>query len=83
MYAQEGDKVNCWEFMKCGREEGGVNAGDLGVCKAYPDHGKHCAYIAGTPCGGKVQGTIANKLRDCMSCGFFLSEHYDKNYRKK
>jgi len=27
-------KKNCWEFMKCGREPGGVNAIELGVCRA-------------------------------------------------
>ena len=26
--------------MNCGREEGGANVGDLGVCPAYPDNGK-------------------------------------------
>lgn len=25
-------KPNCWEFSKCGREPGGVNAEELGVC---------------------------------------------------
>ena len=40
--------MNCWEYMKCGREKGGEKADELGVCPAYPDHGQHCACIAGT-----------------------------------
>jgi len=68
--------MNCWEFKKCGREEGGTNSKELGVCPAYPDHGKNCARVAGTLCGGKVQGTYAIKIADCISCDFFNSEHH-------
>ncbi|MGD0283853.1 MAG: two-CW domain-containing protein, partial [Dissulfurispiraceae bacterium] len=31
--------MNCWEFKKCGREMGGVNIEQLGVCPAYPHGG--------------------------------------------
>ena len=72
-------KLNCWEFKKCGREDGGVNAVELGVCPAYPDNGRLCARIAGTLCGGTVQGTFAQKLGNCMQCDFYRSSHYDKN----
>ncbi len=51
--------MNCWEFKKCGREKGGAKTAELGVCPAYPAHGTHCDHIAGTLCGGKVQGTFA------------------------
>ena len=40
--------MNCWEFMKCGREFGGFKAYKLGVCQAYPDDGKQCAKVSGT-----------------------------------
>lgn len=72
--------MNCWEFKKCGREQGGVNAVELGVCPAWPDKGQKCARVAGTLCGGQVQGTFATKLGNCMSCDFYLSEDYDKSY---
>jgi hypothetical protein len=72
--------MNCWEFKKCGRELGGAKAAELGVCAAYPDHGHHCARIAGTLCGGKVQGTFATKLVNCMQCDFYKSADYDKAY---
>jgi hypothetical protein len=74
--------MNCWEFNKCGREAGGVNVQENGVCPAYPDHGRKCAQIAGTLCGGKVQGTIATKLLNCIECDFFQSMHYDRSYKK-
>lgn len=72
--------MNCWEFMKCGRQDGGERAEELGVCPAFPNHGKHCSYIAGTLCNGKVQGFFAHKLHDCLSCEFYKSEHFDSKY---
>lgn len=51
--------MECWKYKQCGREVGGFNSKKLGICPAYPDHGKHCARIAGTLCSGKVQGTFA------------------------
>ena len=72
--------MNCWEFKKCGREKGGTKTGELGMCPAYPDHGKHCARIAGTLCGGTVQGVFAAKLSTCLKCEFYKSDAYDKSY---
>ncbi len=74
--------MKCWEFMKCGREAGGDNIDELGVCPAYPAYGTQCARIAGTLCGGKVQGRFAMKLSTCMKCKFYKSAHYDKTYSK-
>jgi hypothetical protein len=68
--------MNCWEFMKCGREFGGLKAYEFGVCQAYPNDGKQCAKIAGTVCGGKVQGTFAMKIFDCVTCDFYKSKYY-------
>lgn len=73
-------KQNCWEYKNCGRELGGAKEKQLGLCPAYPDNGKHCARVAGTLCGGAIQGTFATKLANCMSCDFYKSEHYDKTY---
>ena len=74
--------MNCWEFKKCGREKGGAKAAELGVCPAYPDKGNHCARIAGTFCGGIVQGTFAMKLANCMKCEFYQSSNYDRSYKE-
>jgi hypothetical protein len=72
--------MKCWEFMKCGREKGGQMEKDLGICPAYPDHGVHCARVAGTFCGGAIQGTFAVKLANCLKCEFYKSSHYDRSY---
>lgn len=66
--------MNCWEHKKCGRERGGVNAAELGVCPAYEEQaGRACWLVAGTFCGGEVQGTAAQKNRNCMFCDFYKS----------
>lgn len=76
-------KKNCWEHKKCGRESGGLKANELGVCPAALDAssegknkgkagGRYCWKIAGTLCGGEVQGSWAKKLKNCVTCEFFL-----------
>jgi hypothetical protein len=70
--------MNCWEFKKCGREKGGAKAKEFGVCSAYPDNGTKCAKVAGTLCGGTIQGSFASKLTNCMKCDYYTSEHYKK-----
>ena len=72
--------MNCWEFMQCGREDGGKMALELGVCPAFPDNGKTCARVAGTFCGGEVQGTFALKLANCLKCNYYNSEFYNREY---
>lgn len=72
--------MNCWEFKRCGREANGARVKELGVCPAYPNHGTHCARLAGTLCGGEVQGSFAMKVMSCMRCEFYKSPHYDKAY---
>lgn len=75
-------KSNCWQFMQCGREPGGKKADELGVCPAASDStfhginkgvnaGRICWAVAGTFCGGKVQGKFADKRRSCIRCDFF------------
>ena len=73
--------MDCWEFKKCGREACGLRAAELGVCPAYPNHGRSCAVVAGTLCGGKVQGSFAMKLVNCMKCDFWRSPNYDRSVR--
>jgi len=73
--------MNCWEFKRCGREKGGVKVAELGVCPAWPNHGRACAYVAGTLCGGQVQGSFASKVANCMQCDFFKSGNFDAKSR--
>ncbi len=76
------EKKNCWEIKKCGREPGGSNVRELGTCPAATDTtsdgtnsgknaGRICWAIAGTFCGGKVQGDFAQKSISCMTCEVF------------
>ena len=69
---------NCWEFKKCGREKGGIKVKELGICPAYPDHGSDCWLVAGTFCGGKIQGVFAQKLATCMACDWYKYEISNK-----
>ncbi len=74
-------RMNCWEFKKCGRQPGGPKVADLGVCPAAVDSSLHhahggknagraCWAVAGSLCGGKIQGTYARKLLNCWRCEF-------------
>ena len=76
-------KKNCWEIKKCGREPGGARAMEMGICTAAVDTisdgrndgtnaGRYCWRVAGTFCGGQVQGSMADKIMDCVECEFFL-----------
>ena len=86
-------KLNCWEFKNCGRQPGGQKVLELGVCPASEfaktdgvnsgkNGGRACWVIAGTLCGGKVQGTYAAKLTNCMGCEFYkkVSAEESENY---
>jgi len=75
-------KLNCWEFKKCGREPGGEHVQDLGVCPATEEKrldgthegtnaGRSCWVMAGTLCKGEVQGTFAQKYKNCEICDFY------------
>ena len=68
--------------MKCGREPCGDKADQLGICPAAADSsfsginrgingGRICWAVAGTFCGGKVQGKFADKRKSCIRCDFF------------
>ena len=75
-------KINCWEYMDCGREPGGRHTDEKGICPAGISEaadgihsGKHggrvCWAISGTMCGGSVQGTFAGKISNCQDCDFY------------
>ena len=75
-------KLNCWEYKKCGRQPNGPKAAELGVCPAASEKrvngmnhgtngGRSCWALAGTLCGGIIQGTFATKLSNCLKCEFY------------
>ncbi|MBU2620716.1 MAG: hypothetical protein KKD92_00160 [Proteobacteria bacterium] len=74
--------LNCWEFKKCGRESGGTNVAELGLCPAATIEklevinrgkkgGRVCWALVGTLCGGRVQGIYAEKIATCLDCEFY------------
>jgi hypothetical protein len=81
---------NCWEAMKCGRQPAGEDAEELGACPAaLPNEhfdgvnkgthcGRFCWAVAGTLCGGKVQGNHAKKFMDCLRCEFLKQVNEDE-----
>jgi hypothetical protein len=75
-------KLNCWKIKKCGKEPGGDNVQNTGVCPASTEEscdginngknaGRICWAVAGTFCGGKAQGDFAQKAVSCMGCEVF------------
>ena len=77
-------KLNCWDMKHCGRVPDGENVDDLGLCPAAMNEGcnglnggvnggRICWAIAGTFCGGKVQGSFAQKSVTCMSCSVYTT----------
>jgi len=75
-------RTNCWEFKKCGRQLGGDKAAELGICPASINTmlegvhngicaGRACWAVAGTMCAGEIQGSFAQKYKDCGLCDFY------------
>jgi len=77
-------KINCWEFKKCGREPGGANVKELGICPATTERrangihggkngGRCCWAILATACsGGNVkEKSFSEKLKACTQCEFY------------
>lgn len=75
-------KKNCWEIKNCGRQAGGCKEKELGVCPASNtvtfdkkndgiNGGRYCWRVAGTFCGGQVQGSYAQKEKNCTTCEVF------------
>ena len=54
-------EVKCWEKKKCTKKE----------CPAYLKKDARCWLLAGTMCGGKVQGEFAVKYKSCTECDVY------------
>ncbi len=77
-------KKNCWEVKKCERQPGGQKVKEFGICPVTTyealdgihdgkNAGRACWVVAGTLCGGAVQGTEAQKSHNCWKCEFMLA----------
>ncbi len=86
-------RQNCWEYRNCGREPGGKEADDFGICPAASDNsynginggkngGRICWAVSGTLCEGKTQGSYVDKRADCMTCPFFKLVRKDEGRKK-
>lgn len=75
------EKTNCWTFMQCGREPGGKNTAELGVCpaaaNALPDGinggvngGRICWAVRGTMCWESLPGGSGDRHPKCGNCEF-------------
>ncbi|MHB8160698.1 MAG: HD-GYP domain-containing protein [Thermoleophilia bacterium] len=53
----------CWKVKKCNHAD----------CPAYGKHNVRCWLIAGTFCGGEVQGRFAQKLTACSECEVYAN----------
>ena len=87
--------MNCWEFKKCGREPNGSNTEEFGVCPASTETrvngihggengGRCCWAVAGTFCGGQIQGGFGLKASYCLTCDFYKKtwkEEQSNNYK--
>jgi hypothetical protein len=87
-------KMNCWEVKGCGRQAGGNKVKELGMCPASTEqrldgiHGGYCAgracwVVAGTLCGGAVQGSFAKKFGNCEQCDFYAAVRRDEGLKFK
>jgi len=86
-------KLNCWEYKKCERQPGGQKVAELGICPATisqeldgahggKNAGRACWVVAGSLCGGKIQGTYAMKLHNCWRCEFMNSVKREEEEQK-
>ncbi len=87
-------KKNCWEAKQCGREAGGKNVKEMGTCPVSVEHrlngvhdgncgGRACWVVAGSYCGGKEQGTFAQKYHNCEKCDFYQQVREEEGLRFK
>ncbi len=77
------DKINCWEFKECGREPGGNNISELGVC-AVSTHEKlngihgginvgRCCWVLLNACFTKTERpkNFNEHTARCSKCDFY------------
>ena len=81
-------KMNCWEFHKCGRD----TTSDGSICPAAREArldgihggrnaGRACWVVAGTCCNGEVQGRYAKKYATCEKCDFLAKVREEEGAR--
>ncbi|MEW6417011.1 MAG: PAS domain-containing protein [Nitrospirota bacterium] len=61
----------CYEIMQCAKKD----------CPCYGKEEMRCWQVAGTYCGGKVQGVFAEKFGNCVECPVFKFATSDPVYQ--
>lgn len=85
-------RLNCWEFIKCGKEPNGSHLDDEnGVCPAalpgkYDRYnrglhqGRICWNVPDTLCEGHILGSCLSRLPRCMNCDFMKKVREEEDY---
>lgn len=60
--------LKCWEVKSCEKTD----------CPSYKSENLRCWQVAGTFCGGRVQGFFANKYGDCRKCEVYQNVFKDR-----
>jgi hypothetical protein len=74
------EKLNCWEYKKCGRQPGGPH--ERGLCPATTakrldgahggtNAGRACWVVGETLCNDQVQESFSKKYDSCVECDFY------------
>ncbi|HWR59109.1 MAG TPA: hypothetical protein VN328_09500 [Thermodesulfovibrionales bacterium] len=74
--------LNCWEYMLCGREPGGVHVNEFGICPSATDQrfdginrgenaGRSCWVVAGSARKENILCLFAKKNKNCGICDFY------------
>lgn len=78
--------------MMCGRQPGGRNEKQLGICPVTREvrlndvhegcnAGRACWVVAGSLCGGETQGAFAQKFKNCEKCDFYQKVKQEEGSR--
>ena len=82
-----GYAINCWEFMQCGREPGGANTYERGVCQVTTcekldgvhngKNGGRCCWIFFSifSCGAGNPKNLKEHIATCRQCAFYILLH--------
>ena len=62
--------LQCWEEKQCGQKD----------CPCYGHDAERCWQVAGTYCGGEVQGAFAKKIGNCARCEVYQAATADPIY---
>jgi len=82
-------KLNCWEFINCGREKGGLMVSSLGECQVPSEmkfDGLNDGVGAGRACwlSSHSQCVVKNNrmIKSCYNCKFYKRVLYEEKHKK-